>query len=209
MITDEMTRGHHAALPLVHLARHGETQWSRTGQHTGRTDLPLTDGGIAAAQSLGARLRSLQVERVFTSPLLRARQTCELAGFNEVAEVDADLLEWDYGDYEGRRTADIVLERPGWELFRDGSPGGESPADIMHRADRLVGRLRHLDAPVLLFSSGHILRAIAVRWLGLPLSVGAQLQLGTASLSRLGYGHDRTEPALHCWNDTSHLERSK
>ena len=209
MITHETGRGHDAELPLVYLARHGETQWSRTGQHTGRTDLPLTDRGIAAARALGARLRSLHVERVFTSPLLRARQTCELAGFNPVAKIDADLLEWDYGAYEGRRTADIVLERPGWELFRDGSPEGESPQNILHRADRLIERLRCLDAPVLLFSSGHILRAIAVRWLSLPLSVGAQLQLGTASLSRLGYGHDRTEPALHLWNDTSHLERSK
>jgi broad specificity phosphatase PhoE len=197
------------SLPLIHLARHGETQWSRTGQHTGRTDLPLTDAGVAAARALGARLEGIQVSRVFVSPLMRARQTCELAGFRDVAELDSDLLEWDYGLYEGRRTAEILGERPGWELFRDGSPGGESTEDITRRADRLVARLHALEAPALLFSSGHILRALAVRWVGLPLSVGAQLELGTASLSRLGYGHDRGERAIHLWNDTSHLEPSR
>jgi broad specificity phosphatase PhoE len=196
-----------ASLPLIHLARHGETEWSRTGQHTGRTDLPLTEAGVAAARALGARLKGLRVSRVLVSPLMRARQTCELAGFRDVAELDSDLLEWDYGSYEGRRTEEIWSERPGWELFRDGSPGGESTQDITRRADRLVARLQALDAPALLFSSGHILRALAVRWLGLPLSIGAQFQLGTASLSRLGYGHDRSERAIHLWNDTSHLDQ--
>jgi broad specificity phosphatase PhoE len=194
------------AMPLIHLARHGETEWSRTGQHTGRTDLPLTETGVAAARALGARLKGVDVSRAFASPLMRARQTCELAGFQDMAELDSDLLEWDYGDYEGRRTAEIFRERPGWDLFRDGSPGGESTEDITRRADRLIARLHALEVPVLLFSSGHILRAVAVRWLGLPLSVGTQLQLGTASLSRLGYGHDRSERAIHLWNDTSHLQ---
>src|SRR5271155_1307825 len=144
----------HRDLPLIHLARHGETEWSRSGQHTGRTDLPLTETGIAAARALGRRLSDIQVSAVLTSPLARARLTCELAGFKDRAELESDLLEWDYGNYEGRRTAEILRERPGWDLFRDGSPGGESTTDITLRVDRLIARLQSFGAPVLLFSSG-------------------------------------------------------
>jgi broad specificity phosphatase PhoE len=191
--------------PLLYVARHGETDWSRSGQHTGRTDLPLTDTGRAAARALGHRLAGLTPARVFTSPLLRARQTCELAGFSTVADVQQDLLEWDYGDYEGMRTSEILRLRPGWELFTHGSPGGESPAEVASRADSMIARIRATNGLVIVFSSGHILRALAARWLGLPLQVGAKLLLDTASLSILGYGHDRSEPAIRAWNETSHL----
>jgi broad specificity phosphatase PhoE len=193
------------AQPLLYIARHGETEWSRSGQHTGRTDLPLTDTGRAAAQMLGRRLAGLEPARVFTSPLTRARQTCDLAGFGAIADVQQDLVEWDYGDYEGKRTSEIVRLRPGWELFRDGSPGGESPGEVAYRADRMIERIRATNGLVIVFSSGHILRALAARWVGLPIQVGARLLLDTASLSVLGYGHDRSEPAIRAWNETSHL----
>src|SRR5207249_4619238 len=155
-------------------ARHGETAWSLSGQHTGLTDLPLTERGERNARALGERLRGLMFAKVFTSPLQRATRTCELAGFGPVAEVDRDLIEWNYGQYEGRRTAEILAERPDWQLFRDGCPGGETPAQVRSRADRVISRLRALASPagsmpgdVLLFSSGHFLRALAARWLGL------------------------------------------
>jgi len=190
-------------LPSVFLARHGETAWSLSGQHTGKTDLPLTERGEANARRMGERLRRLSVAHVFTSPLLRARRTCELTGFAERAQIDPDLVEWDYGDYEGLRTSDIRARRPGWRLFRDGCPGGESLEQISARADCVVARWRKLDANVLAFSSGHILRVIAARWLGLPAGAGAYFILGTASLSQLGYDHDPSEPAIRLWNDTS------
>lgn len=191
------------ALPVVVLARHGETEWSRTGQHTGRTDLPLTERGEADARRLGERLRDRRFARVFTSPLQRASKTCELAGFGAVAEIDRDLVEWDYGKYEGLRTAEIQAERPGWQVFRDGCPGGESVDAIAARADRVVARVRAVDGDVLLFSSAHFLRTLAVRWLGLPPAAGALFRLGTASVSVLGYDHDRTEPAVLLWNEES------
>src|SRR5437660_445413 len=157
----------HLTLPLIYLARHGETAWSLSGQHTGRTDLPLTESGERNARLLGERLKSLTFAKVWTSPLQRAARTCELAGFKSVAEGDHDLLEWDYGHYEGRRSAEIRAEHPGWDLFRDGCPGGETPEQVGVRADAVVKRVRAIDGNVLLFSSGHLLRALAARWLGL------------------------------------------
>jgi probable phosphoglycerate mutase len=193
------------ALPLVYLARHGETAWSLSGQHTGRTDLPLTERGEQNARSLGERLKGVTFTKVFTSRLRRASRTSELAGFGGVAEADRDLLEWDYGQYEGKRTAEILAERPGWQLFRDGCPGGETPAEIGARADRVVSRIRAVQGNVLIFSSGHILRVLAARWLGLAPAGGKSFLLSTASLSILGYEHDQTEPVIRLWNDTSHL----
>jgi probable phosphoglycerate mutase len=196
------------ALPVLYLARHGETAWSRSGQHTGRTDLPLTESGESNARALGERLRGLTFVKVLTSPSQRARRTCELAGFSGNAESDPDLAEWDYGQYEGRRTAEILKERPDWQLFRDGCPGGEAPAEIGARADRVVSRVRAVAGDVLVFSSAHILRVLTARWLGLEAAGGRYLVLGTASLSVLGYEHNLTEPAIRLWNDTHHLDRA-
>jgi broad specificity phosphatase PhoE len=194
-------------LPVVYLARHGETAWSLSGQHTGRTDLPLTERGERNAGALGQRLRGLSFAKVFSSPLQRATRTCELAGFGAVAEIDPELVEWDYGDYEGRRTAEIHAERPGWLLFRDGCPGGESPAQAGARADRVIARVRAVRGDVLLFSSAHFLRTIAARWLGLEAGAGRYFPLGTAALSQLGYEHNNpAEPTIRLWNETAHVE---
>ena len=193
------------ALPITYLARHGETAWTITGQHTGRTDLPLTERGEANAYRLGERLSGLTFAKVFTSPLRRAMRTCELAGFGPVGEFDADLLEWDYGDYEGRLTVDILKERPDWQLFRDGCPGGESPQQVAARADRVVGRLRAVSEDYLIFSSGHFLRMLATRWIGMERIHGKSLMLGTASLSALGYENSISHPAIRFWNDTNHV----
>jgi broad specificity phosphatase PhoE len=192
-------------LPVIYLARHGETAWSLTGQHTGLTDLPLTELGERNARRLGDRLSGLTFGTVFTSPLSRARQTCELAGFGHLAEVVSDLVEWDYGEYEGRRTAEIRAERPDWQLFRDGCPGGESPQQVATRADRVVNRLRGLPGDVLLFSSGHFLRVLAARWVGIETFDARSLMLSTASLSALGYEHSLDQPAIRLWNETHHL----
>ncbi len=194
------------ALPVIHLARHGETAWSLSGQHTGRTDLPLTERGERNARALGQRLRGLEFAKVYTSPLQRAARTCELAGCGTSAEIDPDLVEWDYGQYEGCRTAEIHAERPDWQLFRDGCPGGESPGQIGARADRVVGRVRAIKGDVLVFSSGHFLRVLAARWLGLDASGGRYLLLSTASLSALGYEHNLAAPAIQLWNETRHVE---
>src|SRR6516162_2587359 len=145
------------SFPSAYLARHGETAWTVTGQHTGVTDLPLTERGECNARLLGERLSGLTFVKVFTSPLQRAMRTCELAGFGSAAQIDRDLVEWDYGQYEGRLTVDILAERPGWELFRDGCPGGESPQQVAARADGVVERIRALAGDVLVFSSGHFL----------------------------------------------------
>ena len=193
-------------LPVNYVARHGETAWSLSGQHTGLTDLPLTERGERNARRLGERLHGMNFTKVFTSPLQRAAGTCELAGFGAAAEVDRDLLEWNYGEYEGRRTAEILAERPEWELFRDGCPGGESPDQIGARADRVVSRVRAVEGDVLLFSSGHFLRVLAARWLGLPPGAGRYFLLSTASLSALGYEHNRSEPVIRLWNDTRHVD---
>src|ERR1700690_1846532 len=170
-------------VPAVFLARHGETAWSLSGQHTGRTDLPLTGRGERNARALRGRLRGLVFAKVFTSPLRRAVRTCELAGFDGAAEIDHDLVEWDYGQYEGRRTSEIHAERPGWSLFRDGCPGGESPEQVGARADRIVRRVHAVKGDVLVFSSGHFLRVLTARWLGLDAADGRYLVLETASLS--------------------------
>lgn len=195
------------ALPKIYLARHGETEWSLSGQHTGATDIPLTQNGERNARNLGERLRGTPFAKVLTSPLQRARRTCELAGFGAHAEVDPDLVEWNYGDYEGKRTADIRKERPDWFLFRDGCPGGESPDAIAARADRVVARLRALNTDVIVFSHGHFLRVLGARWLGLPSADGRLLLLTTASLSILGYEHNRNEPVLRLWNDDRHVQK--
>ena len=194
-------------LPVIYLARHGETAWSLSGQHTGLTDLPLTERGERNARRLGERLKGLSFTRVFSSPLQRAVKTCELAGFGAAAEVDRDLLEWNYGAYEGRRTAEILAERPDWQLFRDGCPGGESPTQIGARADRVVSRLRTLQGDVLLFSSGHFLRVLAARWLGLEPGGARYFLLSTASLGTLAYEHNNlSEPIIRLWNETRHVE---
>jgi broad specificity phosphatase PhoE len=193
------------ALPLVFLARHGETAWSLAGRHTGLTDIPLTERGERNARRLRERLDGFAFAKVFTSPLVRAARTCGLAGFGAVAETDPDLLEWNYGDYEGRRTKDIHVERPDWKLFRDGCPGGESTADVGARADRVVGRVRAVEGNVLLFSSAHFLRVLAARWLGLEPGGGGFFLLETASLSVLGYEHGLHEPVIRLWNDTQQV----
>ncbi len=194
------------ALPKIYLARHGETEWSLSGQHTGVTDIPLTENGERNARNLGDRLQGTHFIKVWTSPLQRARRTCELAGFAAQAEVDADLIEWHYGDYEGKRTADIRKERPDWYLFRDGCPGGETLDAIGARADRIVAKLRALGGDVLLFSHGHFLRVLGARWLGKPASDGRFLLLSTAALSILGYEHNLHEPVLRLWNDDRHVK---
>jgi broad specificity phosphatase PhoE len=189
--------------PIIYLARHGETAWTITGQHTGRTDLPLTERGEDMARRLGERLEGSTFAKVFTSPLRRAVRTCELAGFGAVAQTDRDLLEWDYGEYEGRLTVDILAERPDWQLFRDGCPGGESPEQVAARADRVVQRVRSIAGDVLLFSSGHFLRVLAARWIGAQPIVGRGFMLSTASLSSLSYEH-ADSPAIRLWNDATH-----
>jgi len=194
-------------LPIVYLARHGETAWTISRQHTGLTDLPLTERGERTARRLGERLKGLKFAKVFTSPLQRAARTCELAGFKAVAEIDRNLVEWDYGEYEGRRTAEILAERPGWELFRDGAPGGESPKQVSERADRVVRRVRAVSGDVLIFTSGHFMRVLATRWLGLEPTVNCKFfMLSTASLSALGYEHDLSRPVIRLWNETRHVE---
>jgi len=193
-------------LPIIYLARHGETAWSLTGQHTGLTDLPLTERGERNARQLGERLRGLTFAKVYTSPLQRAARTCELAGFGAVGEVDRDLVEWDYGQYEGRRTAEIRAERPDWELFRDGCPGGEAPTQASARADRVVHRLRAVQGDVLLFSSGHFIRVLATRWIGLEVTASARrFMLSTASLSAVGYENELARPVIRLWNETNHV----
>lgn len=190
-----------SSLPRIFLVRHGETEWTITGRHTGRTDIPLTDSGESDARALQARLQALRVSLVLTSPLQRARRTAELAGFGDLAQIDPDLTEWNYGAYEGRRTADIRAERPDWNLFEHGCPGGESADDVGVRADRVIARLRSNAADGLLFGHRDFLRVLAVRWVGLLPSDGRRLTLATTSLSTLGYDHSLAEPVIHEWND--------
>jgi broad specificity phosphatase PhoE len=192
-------------LLIVYLARHGETAWSLSGRHTGLTDVPLTERGERNARRLGERLEGIAFAKVFTSPLKRAARTCELAGFGAAAETDHDLLEWDYGEYEGRRTKEILEQHPDWHLFRDGCPGGESPDQVGARADRMVARVRSVGENVLLFSSGHFLRVLAARWLGLEAAAGRHFMLETASVSSLGYEHNLSEPVIRLWDDTRHV----
>lgn len=191
-------------LPQIHVARHGETEWSRAGRHTGRTDVPLTAAGEAEALQLGAHLVGLAPRLVLSSPLVRARRTCELAGFGAAMQIDADLVEWDYGDYEGLRSAEIRARRPDWNVFREGCPNGETPALVAARADRLIARLRREGGDALLFSHGHFLRMFAARWIGLAPESARPFLLGTASHSILGYEHGQLdEPVVRLWNDTT------
>ena len=194
----------HGPLPKVYLVRHGETAWTISGQATGRTDIPLTERGERDAQGLAARLKDMSFATVLTSPLKRAERTAELAGFGERSVADPDLQEWDYGAYEGRRTADIRAERPGWRLFEDGCPGGETVDAVGARADRVIGRVRACTGNVLLFAHRDIFRVLAARWVGMAAQNGRHLSLVTASLSMLGYDHDLDEPVIHLWNDISH-----
>lgn len=189
-----------ANLPRVYLVRHGETAWTLTGQHTGRTDLPLTERGEQQARGLEEGLSALTFDRIFSSPLQRARRTAALAMPHARVEEDDDLMEWDYGAYEGKRTAEIEVERPGWRLLDDGSPGGETLGAVGARADRVIGRLRAHGGNALLFAHRELLRILAARWIGLPPIEGRRLLLATASVSILGYDHDLTEPVIHAWN---------
>lgn len=193
-------------LPVLYIARHGDTAWTVSGQHTGLTDLPLNAEGERHARQLGERLKGRKFAKVFTSPLERAARTCELAGFGAVAEKDPDWVEWDYGQYEGLRLDQIHAKRPDWQLFRDGAPSGESPAQVGARADRVVRRVREVEGDVLLFSSGHFIRVLADRWLGLgPGCVAKYLLLSTASLSALSYEHTLSQPVIRFWNDDHHV----
>jgi probable phosphoglycerate mutase len=183
----------------VVLVRHGQTEWSVSGQHTGRTDIPLTDVGRLNAKQLGRRLSAWEFSRVLTSPMSRAIETCRLAGLGDQAEIVEDLREWDYGDYEGRRTVDIREERPGWDLWVDGVPGGETVDEVGRRADRVIKAARATDGDVALFAHGHVLRILGARWIEQPASVGRHLALATASLSVLGW--ERETPVLEHWNE--------
>ncbi|WP_288193376.1 histidine phosphatase family protein [uncultured Phyllobacterium sp.] len=190
------------AYPEIYLVRHGQTEWSLSGQHTGRTDMPLTAAGEAAARTLAGRLQGLAFSAVWSSPSQRASKTCALAGFGDARIIKDDLAEWDYGTYEGTTTKAILAERPGWQLFRDGCPGGESAADVGARADRIIHAIRAANDRILIFSSSHFLRVLTARWLGLPPEGGALFVLDTTSISVLGYEHDLTEPVVRMWNQT-------
>ena len=181
------------------LVRHGETEWTKTGQHTGKTDVPLTDEGRREAEALGARLRGQRFALILTSPLSRAAETCRLAAPQGPVETSPDLVEWDYGDYEARTTHDIRQERPGWFLWRDGVPHGETVEQVGARADRVLARARALEGDVALFAHGHILRILTARWLGLPPDAGRLFALSPATLSILAWEHET--PVLLRWND--------
>ena len=188
--------------PAVLLVRHGESEWSRSGQHTSRTDLPLLEEGRPGAEALGRRLMGRRFALVLSSPLTRARETARLAGLDGVVEVADDLRELGYGSYEGRTTAEIRTERPGWDLWRDGSPGGEPLAEAAERMDRVIARAEAAGGDVALFAHGHILRILGARWLGLPPEAAGSLALSTAALCDLGYERERR--VIWLWNDTSH-----
>jgi broad specificity phosphatase PhoE len=193
----------------VYLARHGQTAWTITGQHTGRTDLALTPRGEEEARALGPRLKGLKFDHVFSSPLRRALRTCELAGFAGLATLDRELLEWDYGQYEGRTLVEIHREHPEWELFRDGCPGGESVLQVTERVDRVVSRLRSLEGKVLIFSSGHVLRVLAARWVDASAALGRRLVLDPACVCVLGYDHGGTDSVIRLWNDSAVPQRGE
>jgi broad specificity phosphatase PhoE len=196
------------AFPIVYLAAHAETAWTVTGQATGLTDLPLTEHGEVDARALKRRLRGLEFAKAFSSPLQRDYRTCELAGFADVAEIESDLVAWNYGTFEGRTDAEIRAEHPDWYLFRHGCPQGESPAEVAARADRLISRLRAIDDDVLLFSSTDIIRALALRWIGFGLAASARrFALDVASLSAIGYEDSLSRQVIRLWNDTRHTSR--
>jgi broad specificity phosphatase PhoE len=197
----------------LYFIRHGGTEWALSGRHTGLADIPLTTSGEDEARLLEPRLGDVQFTQVFTSPQQRARRTCELAGLSSPAEIDSDLSEWHYGDYEGRRSIDIIKERPGWNLFRDGCPGGESTVQVSDRADRLISRLRELNGNVALFSHGQYGGVLAARWIGLAVVDGQHFPLDTASISMLTYSSSHPDvPVITLWNaysEKSRLIRSK
>jgi probable phosphoglycerate mutase len=188
-------------LPKLYLARHGDTEWTDARRKTGRTDLPLNDRGEQRAHQIGQRLQQFSFAQVFTSPLQRASKTCVLAGYGDVAESNSDLVEWDYGRFEGKLTAEVHKEWPDWELYRDGCPGGEMPQDVAQRADHFIGRVLATNGDVLAFSSGHIIRMIAARWLGLPAAAGRFFYCRPASVGVLGFEHEsKDEPIIGLWN---------
>ena len=193
------------SVPRFWLVRHGQTAWSLAGKHTGRSDIPLTPAGEEEARKLGAGLRKAAFTAVLTSPLQRARKTCELAGFGARAEALADLMEWDYGAYDGLTSAEIRAKRPGWHLFRDGCPGGEQLSDVVTRADRVIARLRSSSGDALVFSHGHFLRVLAMRGAGLPAELGGRFSLAPASISNLGSDAASGDPDIDRWTDTGHL----
>lgn len=184
----------------VYLIRHGETEWTETKKHTGLTDIPLTDEGRLQAEWLTAELKEIKLKKIYCSPLQRALETCSISGYRQDAEIDEDLVEWDYGSYEGKTTAEIRETDPKWTIFKNGAPNGESPGDVATRANRVISRVRDIPGDVFLFSSGHFLRALAARWLGLTVSQGKLFALSTASVSVLGY--ERSQPVLISWNKT-------
>lgn len=194
-----------STLLRLYLIRHGETEWALSGRHTGRTDIPLTQNGEEEARSLGKHMRDIQFSQVLTCPLQRAQQTCALVGLKPVPEIEPDLIEWDYGDYEGKRSVDIRQERPDWNIFRDGCPQGEMPAQISARADRLLARLCKLDGNIALFSHGQIGAVLAARWIGLAVVEAQHFPLGTASVSIFTFdSHHPTVPVIALWNAVFH-----
>jgi probable phosphoglycerate mutase len=192
--------------PKIWLARHGQTEWSVAGKHTGRNDIPLTPQGEQEARKLGERIRNQKFAAVLASPLQRAKRTCELAGFGAAAEVLPDLMEWNYGAYDGLTSAEIRAQRPDWQLFRDGCPGGERLEDVVVRADRVIARLRSSPGDVLVFSHGHFLRVLATRWAGIAPESGGRFSLSPASLSVLGTDAASHNPVIERWNDVCHLQ---
>jgi len=190
-----------SSLPFIYFIRHGETDWSLSGQHTGSSEIPLNEDGEAKARQLKDTLRGVQFDRVFVSPRGRARQTYELSGVKVPAEVEPDLAEWDYGDYEGLKTKEILAKRPDWNLFLHGCPGGESPEQVSARADRLVAQLKQMTGNIALYSHGHFGRVLGARWVGYPVPAAQHLLLSTASVSILGFEHHSVdEPTLTLWN---------
>lgn len=191
-------------LPQVYLARHGETEWSLSGQHTGTTDIPLTSNGEEQARALGERLKGIHFDQVWSSPRVRAIRTAELAGLGDRVEVVPDLAEWNYGAYERLTSDEIHRQNPGWLIYRDGCPGGESVQEMTERIDRLIARLRTLPGTTILFSHGHCTRVIGVRWVELPILDGRRFKVSTAALGILGYGDTRDNPEIALWNDHRH-----
>ena len=188
----------HVLLRRAVLIRHGETEWTLNGRHTGRTDIPLTENGRDTAQQLAPLAAQARFSLVLTSPMRRAGETCGLAGLGNQAEIDADLLEWNYGEYEGLTAQEIYARHPGWRVFTDGCPGGETPADVAARVDRVIARIRSVEGDVALFAHGHVFRVFAARWLGLPPAAGSDFLLDPATVSVLS--HYRGTPAVKCWN---------
>ena len=193
-------------LPKIFLARHGQTEWSLSGRHTGRSDIALTECGENDARALGKRLAKLTFSEVWTSPLIRAKHSCELAGFESSYQIETDLMEWHYGDYEGLFAEEIQAKHPGWNVFKHGCPNGESPEDILARTSLLTERLKLQSSNILLFSHGHFLRSLAATWINEPLIFGNKLKLSTSGLSILSFNHDNiNEPAILSWNDVGHI----